>query len=308
MIEQLQLDLIHFTTQRGFFTDLPTIYHPWDLQHIHLPLFFTAYERKQRDSIYQALCQRSTMVAAASSWIKNDLILQYQISEEKIWVVPMASVLADYPPLDADELMLFKRRLPARFAYYPAQTWEHKNHLRLLDAMALLRDQYNTIIPLVLSGGFNAYGQIVLQHVKKLNLEEQVTVLGYVSAAHVQVLYELCDMLVFPSQFEGWGLPITEAMAAGVPIACSNATHLPKLVGDAGIVFDPLDTNEIARAIHRIWTDENVKQRLITCGLKRSQLFSWANTARLFHLHYQRILGNSLTEDDLALLNQNPVV
>ncbi len=307
-IEQLGVDLMHFTTQRAFLTDVPTIYHPWDLQHLHLPQFFSSYEHQQREATYQVFCEQAQMVAVASTWIKQDVIQHYHLSPEKVQVIPMASVLSDYPKPTPTELAQMRAKLPQRFIYYPAQTWQHKNHLKLLDALVLLRDEYGLNIPLVLSGTMNTYGRVIQKYIQKHRLNNQVVLLGYVSVVEVQALYQLCDMLVFPSRFEGWGLPITEAMASGVPIACSNATHLPQLVADAGLVFDPDQADEIATAIYQIWTDDTLRHNLRQKALARSRLFSWEYTASLFHAHYQRILGNTLTPQMQALLAREPLV
>lgn len=308
LIESLNIELMHFTTQRGFLTEIPTIYHPWDLQHLHLPHFFTSYERQQREANYEILCQQAFMVSAASSWIKNDLISHFNLPEDKIKVIPMASVLSDYPHPTDDDLAKMSSKLPSRFAYFPAQTWQHKNHLKLVEALAILRDEYGIIVPVVFSGTTNPYWQVIQKFIHKHHLQNQVTHVGYVSVVEVQALYQLCDMMVFPSRFEGWGLPLTEAMASGVPIACANSTHLPELVGDAGVIFDPDDAHNIADTIWNLWTDEEKRQELSQRGLERSLLFSWDYTARLFQAHYQRLLGQSLSEEDQHLLDAPALV
>lgn len=310
LIENLNIDLMHFTTQNGFLTDIPTIYHPWDLQHIHLPHFFTGLERHYRDVRYKTFCEQARLVAVASSWIKRDVMAHYHIPDEKIAVVPMASVLVGYPQPTPDDLQATcqKYHLPAQFAYYPAQTWEHKNHLRLLEALIMLRDEHNMIIPLVLTGTINAYGRKIRDHIKMMHLDEQVRMLGYISPLEVQALYRLCTMMVFPSQFEGWGLPITEAMSVGVPIACSNATHLPDILQDAGIIFDPTDAQAIADAMRQLWQNADLRQELITKGHQRASAFSWEYTAKLFRTHYRQVLGMDLSADEKMLLNQPDLV
>ncbi len=112
--------------------------------------------------------------------------------------------------------------------------------------------------------------------------------------------------MVFPSLFEGWGLPVCEAFDAGLPVASSTATGLPDVVGDAGLLFDPASTDEMADAVRRIWTDEELRRSLAERGRKRSELFSWDHTARLFRAHYRRIGGRSLAEEDRILLAAPP--
>ncbi|MDX2078975.1 MAG: glycosyltransferase family 1 protein [bacterium] len=310
LIENLHIDLMHFTTQNGFLTAIPTIYHPWDLQHIHLPQFFTPLERQHRDMRYRAFCDQAKLVAAASTWIKNDLIAHYHLNPEKISVIPMASVLVGYPQPSPDELQAIAKKydLPAMFAYYPAQTWEHKNHIRLLEALVILRDVHHITIPLVLSGTINAYGHTIQKYIHRMGLDKQVLMLGYVSTLEVQALYRLCTMMIFPSRFEGWGLPLTEAMSAGVPVACSNITHLPDIVADAGLVFDPDDSEAMADVMLKLWQNPTLREDLITKGHARASAFSWEITARLFRAHYRQLLGVPLSQDEEMLLVHPPLV
>jgi glycosyltransferase involved in cell wall biosynthesis len=310
MIEQMDLDLLHFTTQRGFLTQIPTIYHPWDLQHIHLPQFFTPLERAHRDTLYRTFCHQARMVAVASTWTKQDIITHYQVDARKINVVPMASVVSGYPKPTATDIehVKTKYRLPERFAFYPANPWKHKNHIHLLRAIAQLRDQFDILVPLVFTGGCDPHAKTIDRVIEDLSLTELVYKLGYVPTSDVAAIYHLCTMMVFPSRFEGWGLPLSEAMEAGVPIACSNVNHLPALVADAALLFDPDDVDSIAQSIRSIWTDQILRQELGKNGKRRSAEFSWERTARLFRAHYRRITQRELTEEDRSLLLQEALV
>ncbi|MCS6835707.1 MAG: glycosyltransferase family 4 protein [Anaerolineae bacterium] len=307
-IESYKLDLMHFTNQDAFLTTVPSIYHPWDLQHLHLPNFFTPLEREHRETRYRAFCEQARMVAAASTWIRDDLLAHYALPSDKVRVVPMASVLVGYPQPSETQIQALRARLPQRFLYYPAQTWPHKNHLGLLEALALLRDNYQLRVPVVFSGGQNAYAKIIRRTIKRLRLNGQVISLGYVSQTEVQALYQLAEALVFPSLFEGWGLPITEAMSAGLPILCARTTHLPRLVANAGLLFDPYDPHAIAQAIRQLWTDSALRRDLRARSLARASLFTWETTARHFSAHYHRLLGQTLNPQEQALLDAPPLV
>ena len=129
---------------------------------------------------------------------------------------------------------------------------------------------------------------------------------GFVSPKELRGLYELATALVFPSRFEGWGLPVCEAFSAGLPVASSAATGLPDLVGDAGLLFDPESTEQVADAVQRIWIDEELRRDLAARGKERSELFSWERTARLFRAHYRRIGGRSFADEDRILLAAPP--
>lgn len=303
-VERAGVEVMHFPKQDGFLTDVPSIYHPWDLQHLHFPQFFSPRARLAREITYRTLCEQARMVSVASTWGKRDLIHHYGLSDEKVQVVPMASVLGFYPTPEADELSATRRKfsLPEEFVYYPAQTWAHKNHLGLLEALAFLRDRYQLKVPLVSSGRCNDFFPSIMKRVRKLGLTDQVRFLGFVSPLEVQCLYALCRGMVFPSKFEGWGLPVTEAFVAGVPVACSSVTSLPEQVGDAALTFDPERTGEIADSIRRLWTDEDLRETLVERGEKNVSRFTWERTARMFRAHYRRIAERSLTEEDYTLL------
>lgn len=309
-IEKAGIDIMHFTFQWAFLTPVPSIYHPWDLQHIHLPQFFRPTERRVREQAYRAFCDRARMVSVASDWHKRDLLQQYGIPADKVQVVPIGSILATYPTPKKDDLAAVRKKfsLPETFIFYPAQTWAHKNHIGLLDALAILRDRDGLTVPFVSSGFLNDYYPTIVKHIRALRLTDQIRFLGFVSPLELQCLYSLSRCMVFPSRFEGWGMPLLEAFDAGVPTACSNATSLPELAGDAAVMFDPDKPEEIAHAVRRLWMDEGLRKMLIERGKKRAALFSWNRTARLFRAHYRRIANRILTQEDRNLLETPPLL
>lgn len=309
-VERAEADLVHFPTQSAFLTDLPSIYHPWDLQHLHLPQFFGKEVIRRREIEYRAFCARARMVSVATVWQKRDLIQQYELPEEKVQVVPAASMLSAYPDPSDGDLCDVRRKfsLPPHFIFYPAQTWQHKNHIRLLEALALLRDREGLNVSLVSCGRLNDFYPEIERRVRELNLQEQVCFLGFVSPFDVKCLYRLCRAMIFPTLFEGFGMPIVEALMAGAPVACSNVTSLPALAGDAALIFDPRQTEEIAAAIRRLRTDDDLCGTLTARGRERVRAFSWAHTARLFRAHYRRLAQRPLSAEDRKLLATPPLV
>jgi len=303
-IEQAGVDLMHFTIQTAFLTRIPSVFMPYDLQHLHLPNLFTPRERLKREKLYRTFCDQAQMVVALSRWGKRDLITHYQLPDEKVAIVPLSSVLDAYPTPQESDLITIRERysLPGRFLFYPAYSWPHKNHIGLLDALALLRDRERLTVSVVFSGGQGAFFDTLRQYAQKRQLGDQVRFVGFVPPTELVGLYRLCSGLIFPSMFEGWGLPILEAFASGVPVACSTVTSLPEVAGDAALMFDPHDIEQIAAAVARLWQDGNLRSTLISRGAQRARAFSWQTTARLFRAHYRRILGSPLTHDDMALL------
>jgi glycosyltransferase involved in cell wall biosynthesis len=194
--------------------------------------------------------------------------------------------------------------LPEAFAYYPAQTWKHKNHLALLDALSLLRDRDGIEVPVVFTGHQNSFHVKIDRKVRSLGLQSQVRFLGYVAPADVQALYMLSRMLVFPSLFEGFGLPVAEAFRRGVAVACSTATCLPEIAGGAAELFDPRSVGEMAAAIRRVWTDPDLRRRLVERGRARGSTFTWRDTAARHRALYRQVAGRRLEDSDQILLRR----
>jgi glycosyltransferase involved in cell wall biosynthesis len=306
--ERAGAEVMHLAVQEAFLTELPSIYQPHDLQHLHLPDRFSPRSVRRRELVYRTHCERAALVVAMTSWGKRDLIDQYALPAEKVAVVPWGSVLAEYPEPSAGDLDELRARLglPGGFLLYPSQTWPHKNHLRLLEAIALIRDRDGEAIPLVCPGTRSGPYRRIEALMRDLRLETTTRFPGFVAPLELRGLYELATGLVFPSSFEGWGLPICEAFSADLPVASSDATSLPDLVGDAGLLFDPADTEQMAEAIRRLWTDPELRSSLAERGHKRGAEFSFDRTARLFRAHYRQLAGRSLTEGDRILLAGSP--
>jgi glycosyltransferase involved in cell wall biosynthesis len=301
--------VMHFPRQSAFATSVPSIYQPWDLQHLHFPEFFSPESRAGREATYRSYCDQAALIIVATRVIKDDLCAQYGIAPDRVAVVNPPPVTVAYvePPADEAAQVAARLALPDRYAFYPAQLWGHKNHERLFEALRLLRDR-GVVVPLVCSGHLNERHQVLLEVLDRLGVRDQVRFLGYVSATEMKVLYRNAALLVFPSLYEGWGLPIVEAFAEGVPVACSNVTSLPDLVGDAALIFDPTETAQIASAIERLWVDEALRRGLVERGRIRLGLFDWHRTALLMRAHYRRVAGRKLTADETRLVSEQSAV
>lgn len=308
--ESLAPDIIHFPHQSAFLTEVKSIYHPHDLQHLHLPQFFTKRELRIRDSRFRAFCSQAALVAVGTSWAREDFVRAYGLPQGQVGVVPLAPIVDSYPELDRAATATFRRDrdLPEEFCFYPAQTWPHKNHELLLKAVALLRDKRGLAVPLVFSGVETPHARHLRRLTLDLGLSGTVRWLGFVEPAQLRALYGLARCVVVPTLFESASFPIFEAFECGVPVACSNVTALPKQVGDAAVVFDPHSVEEIGAAIERLWTDARLREDLVKRGRARVAEFTWARTARLFVAHYRRLAGRGFSVDDQALLEAEPII
>lgn len=300
---EAMFDVVHFPMQNAVLTDLPSLYHPWDLQHRHLSALFTPYERLWREVRYTAFLRQAAIVVVASEWGRRDISTAYPEVSTSLLVVPVPPVTEAYPSPDESDLERSRRKhhLERTFALYPSKTWPHKNHLALLKALSALRRR-GLRIPLVCSGGQTDDFSAIRDSVRKLGLDDQVNFVGYVSPLDLECLYRLARCLIYPSRFEGWGLPLMEAFRAGLPVACSRVTCLPEQVGDAAILFDPDDALAIAASLERLWVDEALRNELRRRGHERASLFSWERTAKLFRAEYRRVAGRPLNDEDRELL------
>ena len=308
-IERAGVDVMHFPMQVGFRTAIPTIFQPHDLQHLHLPEFFSPAEIANREARYRALCDQASIVTLMSAWGRDDIVARYGLPPEKVRVVPGAAAIEAYePPTDGDLAAARDRlRLPDRFALYPAKAWPHKNHLRLVSALKILRDR-GVEVPVVLTGAQGGREIPVLAEADALGVSDLVHFVGFVTTDELSALYRMARMMVFPSLFEGWGLPVLEAMAANLALACSTVTCLPAITCGAAELFDPTDPDAIAGAVARVWQDDGLRKRLIADGRARAACFSWDRSARIFRACYRELSGRPLSAEDRALLDAPTLV
>ncbi len=241
----------------------------------------------------------------ASQWVKDDLVGRYRMSPRKVQVIAWAAPTRVYAPPSAESVAAVREKygLRAPFALYPAMTWEHKNHLRLLEALAQLRDREGLVVPLVCTGHrYPAFWPRIEGRVAALGLADQVRFLGMIPGEELRALYRLAGFVVVPTLFEAASAPVLEAWEDEAPVACSAVTSLPEQAGDAALLFDPFSVEAIAGAVGRMATDADLRERLRRCGSRRREAFSWERTARAYRAVYRRAAHRPLTEEDRRLL------
>ena len=303
-IEKAGIDVMHFTFQSGFLTNIPNIYHPHDLQHIHLPQYFNHFEILKRATRYPVLCSQASFISVTSEWVRQDLVRQYKLPEDKIKVIVLPPVLHAYKSPSENDISRVREKyaLHDPFIFYPAQTWPHKNHISLLEALVILRDHYGIKANFISCGQLNDFYLMIKNHINKLGLFEQVKFLGFIDPLDVFCLYKLCNSVIVPSKFEAMSGPVGEAFFAGAPVACSNVTSLPEQAGDAALIFDPDKPEEIAKAIYQLWTDDILRKKLIKRGETRIKNSTWEKTAKIFRAHYRYLGKRPLNDEDQSLL------
>ena len=304
IVERANPDVVHFPYQWMHRTTAPSLFNPWDLQHLHFPEFFDRRALADRKAMYRVWCSQCTRIEVASKAVKRDLIEQMQVPAEKIIVIPRGapSALFTAPTPEIVDQVRLKYHLPQDFAYYPAHTWPHKNHLRLFRALVSLRDHYGLTMNLICSGALTDFWPVLQSSIEDLNLRDQVRFLGFVPSGDVRCLYRAADFTILPTLFEGAGLPLVEAMSEGSPLLCSSLTVLHEQAGPAALYFDPLSPDDIARRMRELWGNESLKNQLRRSGYDHSRVYSWHRTALICRAAYRKLAGRPLTVVDQALL------
>jgi glycosyltransferase involved in cell wall biosynthesis len=219
---------------------------------------------------------------AISDFTRQSLMDLYGVPAERIDVVHLSCGNEYRECCDQEVLLKIREKygLVRPFLYYPAATWPHKNHRTLLAALQLLHERYGFDGELVLTGIAMRSHNELLDEIERRGLKDKVRVLGYLPYEELPYLYKLARIMVFPSLFEGFGIPLVEAMACGCPVVCSDVTSIPEVVGDAAVTCDPNSFEDMADKIWTVWNDDGQIEKMRARGLARADLFSWEKTAR----------------------------
>jgi glycosyltransferase involved in cell wall biosynthesis len=300
------VDVVHFPYAVHFQTTVPFIYEPLDLQHRHFPELFSAGERAWRDQVYRQGCERARLIVTGTRYTKDDIVRQYGIDPGKIAVIPIRSSLPPTPPSqDAVTRVRLAYELPGRFLLYPAMTFPHKNHLKLFEALAILRERHDLTLPLICTGRpYESHSPILEQAVARLGLAGQVRMLGPVPTDDLIALYGAAWALVFPTLFEGIGMPVLEAFQYGLPVISSNAACLPEVAGDAALYFDPTSVEAIVEALLTARREPELLERNKQRAPAALARFCWPRAARTYLACYRAAAGATLTDEQRSLYEQ----
>ena len=238
---------------------VPMVQTLFDVQHLDLPHLFSKAELLYRTRYYEGAARDAAAVVTISEFARQQIISQVGVDADRVFVAHLG--------VDADA---FTPHLGERepFVFYPARGWAHKNHPRLIEAVGLLRETRPDLRLVLTGGALDSLGPV----------PAWVDVRGLVPFDELRRLYRSASALVFPSLYEGFGLPPLEAMASGCPVAASTAGSLPEICGDAAVLFDPTDPADIARgALEAIARTEELQP----LGLARVREFTWENCLRV---------------------------
>jgi glycosyltransferase involved in cell wall biosynthesis len=287
------VDLVHSLAStaplHGRFRRVVTIH---DLIYARFPEAHAGIRDRGMRVLVPGAAKRSDRVIVDSQSTREDLIELVGLDPERIDVVPLGlgSVRRAAAPPEHETRARFelgsRRVLLSLSAKRP-----HKNLAALIDALAQLPQQTRPV--LVLPGYPTAHEAELRERAREQGVQEDVRFPGWVSAEELEGLWAQAGAFVFPSLYEGFGLPVLEAMGRGVPVACANTSSLPEVAGDAALLFDPHDTAALARALGRLLSDEALRASLIGRGHERAHHFTWQRTANLTLASYARALGTA---------------
>ncbi len=223
---------------------------------------------------------KADRVLTDSNSTKKDLINFYSLPEERIHVTPLGIKPSCFHiPDSAQPASNIGSKIPAQFILYTGYFLPHKNIERIIRAFGIAKARNSIEHKLLFVGGRGFLRLAMEQLIEQLCLSNEVLIMDQVSDTDLNIIMNLADLLLFPTLYEGFGLPVIECMNVGTPVLTSNVSSLPEVAGEAAFIVDPTDTEQIANGIARILSDPALSEVLIKKGFARAKLFSWENTA-----------------------------
>jgi glycosyltransferase involved in cell wall biosynthesis len=251
---------------------IPVVSLVCDLQHKDYPQFFKPGEVAAREALFSEVRRRADAIICISENTRQAVIRHLGVNPDKTCTIHISiqSRLAGRDMLKNSEQLRGLQIADHPFMYYPANFWLHKNHKLLINAYGIFVSRHpDCKMDLVFTGALDDAQRDLQGDVRRMGLERRVHFLGYLPEAQLIAVWEGCSFLIFPSLYEGFGIPVLEAMQFGKPVLCSNVASLPEIAGDAALYFDPLKTEDIVQCIERIVEDQELFASLVRRGYER---------------------------------------
>ncbi|MEM7346249.1 MAG: glycosyltransferase family 1 protein [Chloroflexota bacterium] len=285
------IDIFHATNHLlAHFGQAKTVYTLHDLIFLRYPEYHLLYNRVYLTWTMPRYLQAADMIVTPSECSRQDALKFYKLPEDKIKVIYEAASPIFKPSQDRTYLNQIRQKynLPDKYILHVATIEPRKNLKRLLDAFKTLLTDWPDL-KLVLIGKKGWLYDSFFEHLQNLGLEQCVIFPGYVEEADLPACYQLAEVFAFPSLYEGFGLPPLEAMACGTPVVSSNSSSLPEVVGEAGLLFNPTDTDALVAALRRILRDDDLRATLSKRSLEQASKFSWQKAANEHEAVYRTL-------------------
>jgi len=277
------VDVLHVQFTAPPFCPCPVVVSIHDLSFEHLPHTFNRRSRTQLRLTVRHSARRAARILSLSEHTRRDIIDTYGIAPNRVTAIPLAAPDHFGPVTDNRELQRVRHNygIDGDYILSVGSIQPRKNLARLVRAYASLRGEFSTgkLPKLVLVGKCGWLYDETLRALDETNVKDAVVLTGYVPESDLPALYSGALCFVYPSYFEGFGLPPLEAMKCGAPVIVGNKTSLPEVVGDAALAVDPFDVDAIAGAIRRLINDSALRRELSVKGQERAQEFNWRETA-----------------------------
>jgi len=291
-LRSTRVDVLHMSYSAPLWSAAPMVLTVHDICYATNPEWFSERDLQVLSANVPRSILKSAHVITDSQSARAQIIEQYKVGDSKITAIPLAPGAAAQPIGIEDALVeLNALDLDPQRPYLLAvgNLQPRKNLVRLVDAFKNIVSDHGHDVELVIVGPRHYRADEALEAAGKLAGRVHFT--GYVTDRQLAACYRCSTAFVFPSLYEGFGLPALEAMSHGVPITCSNAGALPELCGDAALLFDPTSVEAMASAIERILTDSELRRRLSASGVARARDFTWTKTAKLTLQVYKQVAG-----------------
>ncbi len=286
------VDVLHVQYTAPPFAPCPLVTTIHDLSFEHLPETFKRRSRAQLRLTVRRTTRKSALILTLSAFSRRDIIETYAVDPQRVLVTPAAAPTHFKPVNDETGLKEMRERygLSANYLLSLGSIQPRKNLTRLIEAYSRLRTARpaSRLPQLVIAGKPGWLDREVFRAAQQDGLDASVKFIGYVPEEDLPALYSGAMCFVYPSYFEGFGLPVLEAMQCGAPVIAGNQTSLPEVAGDAALLFDPFDTRALGEAIARVIDNPDYRAELRVKGLERAAAFSWIETARLTLKAYER--------------------
>jgi glycosyltransferase involved in cell wall biosynthesis len=284
-------DLLHVQYTAPIGCRVPLVVSVHDVSYLEHPQYFTRFRAAQLRFTVKRTVEAAARVLTPSEFSRKAILRNYKLDENKVVVVPNA-VSSSFRPVDretAAAIVEEKFGIRGPFVLTVGDLQPRKNHLGLLHAFERMVTQHPHLPHrLVFVGKETWYSKELHKAVQRSSIAGRVDFTGFVEDPELLQFYGACDLFVFPSFYEGFGLPILEAMACGRAVACSSATAMPEVANAAGILFDPYSVPEMSRAMADVLLDDEMRARLERLGTHRAAGFTWERAAqRTLDVYYE---------------------
>jgi glycosyltransferase involved in cell wall biosynthesis len=272
----------------------PSVVVVYDITFKVHPEWFAKDRRFIFDDVFWREVKRAERIITVSEHSRGDIEKTLGVAPGKITVIPAAADDLFHPVQEEERLEELRHRLGLSkgFLFTAGSIHTRRNLERLIEAAAEASRLLGSELQLLILGTTAPFSPPVdiWGTARRCGMEKRIIHLEYVSEEELLLLYNACGMFVCPSLYEGFGLPVIEAMSCGTPVACSNTTSLPEVGGEAVLYFDPLSVEEMAGAVARISRDEKLREELSEAGMSRAASFSWRRAAEETHRVFQEVL------------------